>query len=99
MIKSAGFRISPTEVEEILMETDSFEQVAVIGLPDEWTGQRIHAVGVASAAAKPTTEILKTISARLPIHMVPKKIEMVDHLPITTNHKVDYKKLVQERLQ
>ncbi len=34
MIKSSGYRISPTEVEEVLMATGAFRQVAVIGLPD-----------------------------------------------------------------
>lgn len=97
MIKSAGFRISPTEVEEVLMATESFAQVAVIGLPDEWTGQRVHAVGIANGHVKPATEILKLASARLPSHMVPKKIEFVEELPVTANRKVDYKRLVAER--
>jgi acyl-CoA ligase (AMP-forming) (exosortase A-associated) len=35
MIKSSGYRISPTEVEEALMATGAFRQVAAIGLPDE----------------------------------------------------------------
>ncbi len=97
MIKSAGFRISPTEIEEVLMATESFAQVAVIGLPDEWTGQRLHAVGIPSNHARPPAEILKQVSARLPSHMVPKKIELVDELPVTANRKVDYKRLVVER--
>ena len=40
MIKSSGYRISPTEVEEVLMATGAFRQVAVIGLPDRWPGRR-----------------------------------------------------------
>src|SRR5690606_34785236 len=35
MIKSSGYRISPSEVEEAVMATGHFRQVAVIGLPDE----------------------------------------------------------------
>ena len=47
MIKSSGYRISPTEVEEVLMATGRFRQIAVIGLPDPLIGQRVHAVAVA----------------------------------------------------
>jgi len=99
MIKSAGFRISPTEVEEVLMATGAFTHVAVIGLPDPWVGQKVHAVGVVSdpAATPEPRDILKGVSAQLPAHMVPKKIELVDALPTTPNGKIDYKRLVAER--
>jgi acyl-CoA ligase (AMP-forming) (exosortase A-associated) len=98
MIKSAGFRISPTEVEEALMAAGQFRHVAVIGLPDAWTGQRVHAVAVASADGIDTVEVLKQASETLPSYMVPKQIELVDALPTTPNGKVDYKRLVAERV-
>ena len=43
MIKSSGFRISPTEVEEVLFQTGEIQQAAVIGIPDEVLGQSIKA--------------------------------------------------------
>ena len=97
MIKSAGYRISPTEVEEVLMRSGGFEHVAVIGLPDEWVGQRIHAVGVRSGKDIADSDILKFASQELPSHMAPKNIEYVDALPLTPNGKVDYKTLLAER--
>ena len=97
MIKSAGFRISPTEVEEALMATGHFNQVAVIGLPDDWIGQRLHAVGVAKCKSDVVPSALKSLTERLPAHMVPKKIEIIDILPTAANGKVDYKGLVAER--
>lgn len=97
MIKSAGFRISPSEVEEVLMATGHFAQAAVIGLKDEWTGQRVHAVGIPSGEPIPASDVLKGLAGRLPSHMLPKSIEWVDELPVTGNGKVDYKKLVAER--
>ena len=48
MIKSSGYRISPTEVEESLMSTGLFQQVAVIGLPDPFAGEKVHAVATAA---------------------------------------------------
>ena len=97
MIKSAGYRISPTEVEEVLMRSGGFEHVAVIGLPDEWVGQRIHAVGVKSDRDISDSDILKFAAGELPSHMAPKQIEYVDALPLTPNGKVDYKTLLAER--
>lgn len=99
MIKSAGFRISPSEVEEVLMGKGMFSQVAVIGIPDEWVGQKVVAVAVAIVDQSPDTKaVLKSLSETLPVHMVPSRIDLVDMLPQTANGKVDYKKLVAERV-
>lgn len=97
MIKSSGYRISPTEVEEVLMNTKAFRQVAVIGVPDEWVGQRVHAVAVADSNPVDTTVILRSAAEVLPPYMVPRTIELVDALPVSPNGKVDYKRLAAER--
>lgn len=98
MIKSAGYRISPTEVEDVLMSTGAFRQVAVIGLPDEWIGQRLCAVGVAMDGVVDTASVLRQTAERLPGHMVPSRVDVVAELPQTPNGKVDYKALVAERV-
>ena len=97
MIKSAGFRISPTEVEDALMKTGAFRQVAAIGLPDEWLGQRLCAVAVGAHDAADVDAALKAVAVDLPAHMVPARIDLVAALPTTPNGKVDYKLLVAER--
>lgn len=97
MIKSAGYRIAPTEIEAALMASGQLRQAAVIGLPDEWLGQKLHAVAVSLGAADPEA-ILRQVAASLPAYMVPQRIEFVDNLPVTPNGKVDYKRLVAERL-
>lgn len=97
MIKSSGYRISPTEVEEVLMETGSFSQVAVIGVPDRWIGNRVHALAVPATDAVCIPEVLNRVRETLPAYMVPKQIELVDELPTTANGKIDYKKLAAER--
>ncbi len=100
MIKSSGYRISPTEVEEVLMATGAFRQVAVIGLPDPLAGQKVHAVAVALNGATPAVhDILKTVSGQLPAFMVPRMIELVDALPTTPNGKLDYPLLARQRSQ
>lgn len=96
MIKSAGYRISPTEVEDALMSVGGLREVAVIGLPDAWLGQKLCAVAVPSGDFDPAAALL-ALSERLPAHMIPARIDLVDRLPTTPNGKVDYKALVAER--
>jgi acyl-CoA synthetase (AMP-forming)/AMP-acid ligase II len=97
MIKSSGYRISPTEVEEVLMATGRFRQIAVIGLPDAVIGQRVHAVAVGRGEAIDVREALTAASEKLAAFMLPRDIELVPELPVTPNGKVDYKALVAER--
>ncbi|MHB1110425.1 MAG: AMP-binding protein [Devosia sp.] len=97
MIKSSGYRISPSEVEEALMSTGAFQQVAVIGLPDPLAGQRVHAVAIARAEAPDLPAVLTSVAGCLPVYMVPRQIEVVAALPTTPNGKVDYRTLVRER--
>lgn len=99
MIKSAGFRISPSEVEDALMSSGAFRQVAVVGLPDEWVGQRVVAVAVSNGQGPAVDAVLAQTARQLPAHMVPVRIELVDALPTTPNGKVDYKTLVAQRRQ
>lgn len=96
MIKSSGHRISPTEVEECLMGLAPFREVAVIGLPDAFAGEKVHAVAVASGEVD-VAEVLRLAAERLPPYMVPRAIELVDRLPVTPNGKVDYVGLRRER--
>jgi len=97
MIKSAGYRISPTEIEEVLMATGSFLQVAAIGIADEWAGQKVLAVAVPASEEVDLALVLQQATDHLPPHMAPSRIELVKQLPTTPNGKVDYKLLVAER--
>lgn len=97
MIKSVGHRISPTEVEEALMASGQFSQIAVIGLPDAIAGQRVHAIAMATPEGGDCTAALAQCAEALPAYMVPREIELVDQLPLSQNGKVDYKLLVQQR--
>ncbi len=97
MIKSSGYRISPSEVEEVLMATGGFRQIAVIGLPDPVIGQRVHAVAVAREQPIDVRSALTAAAEKLAGFMLPRDIELVSELPVTPNGKVDYKALVAER--
>ncbi|NEQ68816.1 MAG: AMP-binding protein, partial [Symploca sp. SIO2D2] len=91
MIKSSGFRISPTEVEEVLMQSGFLQGAAVIAIPDEVLGQAIKALVVAKEEVSLDTDaLLKFCGEQSPHYMVPKVVEVLDELPKTTSGKVDY---------
>lgn len=91
MIKSTGFRVSPTEVEEVLFQTGSLRQAAVIGVPDDVMGQAIKAF-VVPKEGKPVEAdgLMAYCAEKMPRYMVPKYFELLENLPQTTSGKVDY---------
>lgn len=91
MIKSSGFRISPTEVEEVLFRSSLVKGAAVIGIPDEVLGQSIKAFVVGRDGEQLDPEKLREFcAASMPRHMIPTTIEVLEALPATTSGKVDY---------
>ena len=91
MIKSSGYRISPTEVEEALFSSGKLREVAVIGLPDEMLGQSIKAYVVPREDESVTDEaLLAHCGEKLPRYMVPAIVEFLESLPKTSNGKLDY---------
>jgi len=94
MIKSSGFRISPTEVEEVLFQTGRVRGAAVIGIPDEVLGQSIKAFVVPrDGNALDGAELQAICAEKMPRYMVPKAIEVLPELPKTSSGKVDYPSL------
>ncbi len=91
MIKSSGYRISPTEVEEVLCSHIQVGQAAVIGVPDEILGQSIKAFVAPRDGAQINAQgLMAHCAERLPRFMLPKAIEVLDELPKTSSGKVDY---------
>jgi acyl-CoA ligase (AMP-forming) (exosortase A-associated) len=91
MIKSSGFRISPTEVEEVLFQTGKLRGAAAIGVPDEVLGQTIKAF-VVPRDGEPLDPgaLLAHCAEKMPRYMVPKTVEVLDEMPKTSSGKVDY---------
>ena len=92
-VKVRGFRVDPGEVESALAEYPEAAGVAV-AVRRTATGKRL----VAYVAAKPgrdvtAEEIGKFLRLRLPEHMVPSAIVLLERLPLTPNGKVDRRAL------
>jgi acyl-CoA ligase (AMP-forming) (exosortase A-associated) len=91
MIKSSGYRISPTEVEEALFSSGKVRGVGVIGIPDEVLGQTIKAFVVPRDGQPIDPQaLIEHCGSRLPRYMLPKTIEVLEELPKTSSGKVDY---------
>ena len=97
MIKCAGNRISPMEVEEILYRNDEISDTVVFGLPDEIYGQSVMAVVSVTADAEVDVKGLKNYCREtMPPYMVPKEIEIRDTLPRNANGKLDRSAIKKE---
>src|SRR5215469_10455198 len=94
MIKSSGYRISPTEVEEAVFQSGKVRHAAAIGVPDEMLGQAVK-IFVVPRDGEPVDKdaVLSFCGEKLPRYMVPKFIEELPDLPRTTSGKVDYPSL------
>ncbi len=90
MIKSAGNRISPQELEDAALATGLVAEAVALGIPDERLGHAIHLVVRARAdAADPQQELPKKLMQDLPNFMQPKVIHWRDAMPISPNGKLD----------
>jgi len=97
IMKVAGERISPKEIEAVLHGIDGVSEAAVIGVDDEILGQAIKAFVVLDKGATLTEkDITKYCSRHMEHFMVPKYVEMRDSLPRSSHGKVDKKKLKAE---
>ncbi|HSX83072.1 MAG TPA: acyl-CoA ligase (AMP-forming), exosortase A system-associated [Candidatus Saccharimonadia bacterium] len=91
MIKSSGFRISPTEVEAVLFQSGRIRGAAVIGVPDDVLGQAVKAFVVPREGEVLIPEALLAFCAeKMPRYMVPKALEVLEALPRTPSGKTDY---------
>jgi acyl-CoA synthetase (AMP-forming)/AMP-acid ligase II len=95
MIKTSGYRVSPTEIEEAIYGTALVGEVAAFGVPHPTLGQAIVAVATpANANGLDETALLAVCRQRLPAFMLPLKIEVrPGPLPRNPNGKIDRKAL------
>lgn len=98
MIKTSGYRVSPTEVEEALYATQRVAECAAFGVPHPTLGQAIVVIaaprdGVPADAAL----LLAQCRERLPAYMIPARIDFrTPPLPRNPNGKIDRKALALE---
>lgn len=96
----SGFNVFPVEVEEVVGELAEVAQVAVVGVPDEATGEAVVAYVVPSGSRLSHDEladvVLRHCADRLARFKRPTVVEVVDQLPYTATGKVQKGRLRAE---
>ena len=97
MIKSAGNRISPQEIEDAAIATGLVAEAVAVGVPDERLGQAVHLVTRAAAGATdPEERLPKALARGLPNFMQPQTIHWRETLPVNPNGKLDRAAIARE---
>ncbi len=101
MIKTSGYRVSPTEVEEILYATQLVGECVAFGVDHPTLGQAIQVMATppAGATSLDSAALLAACRARMPAYMIPAGVvEKTGPLPRNPNGKIDRKLLSTEWL-
>ena len=92
IIKSSGYRIGPSEVEEVMMRHPAVREVAVIGVPDQWRGARIKAYITLNPGYEPTEALVSELqnhAKRLTApYKYPREIAFMPKMPKTFSGKI-----------
>jgi len=93
MIKSSGNRISPTEIEEIAVESGIVAEAVALGVPDERLGHAIRLfvrpVDNGAANESVTEQLANYLRQNLPNFMHPRDIVLLSEFPKNPNGKLD----------
>lgn len=88
LILVSGFNVYPNEIEEVLMSIPGVREAAVVGVPDEHSGETIKAFVVKKNPDLTQEDILKFCHENLTAYKVPRFIEFRDSLPKTNVGKI-----------
>jgi acyl-CoA synthetase (AMP-forming)/AMP-acid ligase II len=86
MIKSAGNRISPQEIEEAALATGLVAEAVALGVPDPQLGQAVHLI---VRGAGDEDGLRAALKRELPNFMQPQVIRWVERMPLNPNGKID----------
>ncbi|UGT38483.1 AMP-binding protein [Nocardia yamanashiensis] len=91
LINTGGVKVSAVAIEAVLAELDWIDSAVVLGLPDPEWGELVSACvvprpGGAAVDAEPLRELIR---ARLGRAAVPKRVVVLDELPLLPNSKID----------
>ncbi len=99
MIISGGFNIYPRDVDEVLFAHPKIMEACAIGVPDEYSGERIKAfVTLKEGETATEEEIIEYCKQNLVKYKVPKFVEFVADLPKSAVGKILRKELRAKEL-
>jgi acyl-CoA ligase (AMP-forming) (exosortase A-associated) len=90
MIKTSGYRVSPTEIEEVAYDSGQVRDAVALGVEDERLGQRVVLIVTpAEGGGFDADGLVALMRRRLPLYMVPSKVMVREHMPKSPNGKFD----------
>jgi acyl-CoA synthetase (AMP-forming)/AMP-acid ligase II len=96
IIKSAGNRVSPKEIESVICEMPEVVNCAVIGVFDELLGEVPKAIVVLKKKGLLTESDIKNYCRKhLQPYKVPKDIQFIDKMPLNSSEKIDMNQLIE----
>lgn len=97
MIKCSGFRLSPTEVEELIYRYGNVTEVVAFGVEDAALGQVVHvAVSSGGGATAESEQLLCACRQNMPNYMVPRHVHCWEGLmPRTSSGKIDRQTVIR----
>ena len=98
LIKTAGNRISPQEIEEAALATGLVREAAAVGVPDPRLGQAVHLIvrGAGADEDRGEAALRAALKRDLPTFMQPQVIRWVERMPLNPNGKIDRAALLAE---
>ncbi len=97
MIIVSGFNVYPNEVEAVIAEIPGVAEVAVIGVPDEKTHERVKAFVVKKDQSLTAQTIVDYCHTKLTRYKVPKSVVFKDELPKSNVGKILHRMLREEK--
>ena len=92
IIKSSGYRIGPSEVEDVLSLHPAVHEVAVVGAPDPLRGARVKAYIVLHKGYVATESLVKElqnhVKQQTAPYKYPREIEFIEKMPKTFSGKI-----------
>lgn len=98
MMKVAGLKVFPLEIEQVLLDHPKVKEVAVIAAKDRLRGEVPKAVIVPRNGTLSEKEVLDFCRERLPNYKVPRIIELRESLPKFGSGKINKKALQMEQV-
>jgi len=92
MIKSSGFRLAPSEIEDAILRHKAVRDDAVVGIPDEVLGQKVVAMVELepghTASQELASDVIKSTMDVLGMYKLPREVVFLDAIPRTPTGKI-----------
>jgi len=92
MIKSSGFRLAPSEIEDAILRHKAVRDDAVVGIPDEVLGQKVVAMVELepghTASQELASDIIKSCLDVLGMYKLPREVVFMESIPRTPTGKI-----------